>query len=211
MLDGIAKSLSASLNRDEGTVEVLCDSQGLTSAVLRLLQLVISLEASVGYLSVVSAKQKPLSRHRLGPRVSTRIAHSIRPLLRPEMAQRNIEVSGYAVDAWQVDFLYQPRRMEDRGKLQASAVAIIAVDLAVKNPMSKASDALARAWDIKSRHEDFEIRVALDTHQQNGHVLGAKKLLEEHHESKFLVHDLTTKQLLATFTSQIRAELGAAM
>jgi hypothetical protein len=90
-------------------------------------------------------------------------------------------------------------------------VAILAVDLAVKYPMSKASDALATALDIKSAHEDFDIRVAVDTHQQNGAVAGAARLLEEHHGDKFRVHPLTTKRLLADFTAQIRAELGAAL
>ena len=201
-----------SLNRDEGTIYMRCPDNEIGGAVLKVIQAVIALDGSLSHVAVESTKDQSRSRTSLGPRVATKIVNSIKPILNQNLAQRNVIVNGQAVEDWKVDLRYQPKILTDMDKIRhpsITSVVVIAVDLAIKEPIHKASEAMARAIDIKGAHEDYEIRVALDTHQQNGTVLAAKGLLEKHQDNKFRVFDLGKPGYLAQFTNQIHLEVGA--
>lgn len=211
-LRGISDLYGATLDLNEGNVLFSCEESQLSNTVMRAMQAIIALDGNLGFLSVQSTKRPPHTRTSLGPRVATKIAKSIRPILRQQLAHKGAIVSGQAVEDWRVDLLYEPRTFATRSHSRSaliSSVVIIALDIAVKEPISKAGDALVRAWDIKGAHQDYEVRVAIDSHGQNGLVAAAKNLLEKHHDNKFLVYDLATTDKLIEFTNQIHADLGA--
>lgn len=208
LLRGLVGSFGATLNHDDGTVQLVSAQDRVTESIVRFIQLFIALDTVVGQLSFEGERQAARQRPTLGPRASTKIAKEIKPALDQNLIQRRAIVDGKAYSAWPVDFIYEPRKkLPIEG---VSRVVVLGVDLAVQEPLLRASDAFMRVVDIKSAHQDYDIRVAVDPHGKNGMVDAAKKLLLEHQldTKAYSVFDLGDRTRFADLTSQIRYEVG---
>ncbi len=210
LLRSAAEMFGAVLNTSEGVIQIECARSQTGRAATTFMQLLLYLDSSVAALTTESEREPVNVRPSIGIRVASKIARSIRPAV-SKRVQRGATVGGLAYDSWQVDFFYTPvvRTGLSAKNNGVHPVVVIGVDLAVKEPLNRASDALARAIDIHGGHPSYAIRMALDTHGQNGPVASAGKLLREYQGEVYGTFDLNDRANFALFARTINAELGA--
>lgn len=197
-------------NFDE-TIEIETDPGRITGDLLGFSRLIISLDGVLRKpFKEKRAVEKP-HKESLGPRASQKLRKSLKPLIKAEQIDYRVIINGLTVPEWLVDIAYKPiaRTLVDSSEL----IVVIAVDLAVTDPLLKSSYAYMRAVDIRDAHKNYDIRLALDTHGQNSSSANAAEFLKLHERDRefeyiYKAIDISKKAEYDNFVIKVRDEVG---
>ena len=177
----------------------------------RFLKLVLTLDTLLAASSRDSRAREEPHKQSLGPRASQKLHSSLLPLIKTQKVRYKGIVDGMVIPDWLVDVQYEQRPVISRPRTET--VLIIAVDLAVQDPVQRATHAHARAWDIKKKHSPYDIRVVYDTHGQNGSVGYAVEYLKEYSTTTgaYAPLDISTADRFNELIHRVDAEAGHEM
>ncbi len=207
--NGLIASFGANRNSNNGTVEFKVESNEINDKILHFAKLLVTLDTMLIRISE-EEKIKQIDRphrHSLGPRASQKIHKSLLPLIKKGRVDYRTEINGLSVPDWLVDFAYKPslKPISETCEL----IVLITVDLAVMDPIIKSTYAYSRAVDIKSAHDNYEIRIAFDTHGENSNTKHAANFLKEHEIKSGAYHssDISKMWDYESFVSNINREM----
>ena len=204
----LANSFGASINLDEGVIEMEVGSDEVENSILNLTKLMLTLDTMLNQrISEERTIERP-HRQSLGPRASQRIRKSLHPLISEGLVNYRRTVSGLTIPDWLVDFVYKPRvqPLTQTSEL----IVIITVDLAVVDPIVKSAHAFSRAVDIKAEHRNYELKIAYDTHGQNSNSENAANFLREHqlYRNEYETIDLSESENYMMLITEINREVA---
>lgn len=204
----LANSFGASINLDEGVIEMEVDSDEVENSILNLTKLMLTLDTMLNQrISEERTIERP-HRQSLGPRASQRIRKSLHPLISEGLVNYRHTVSGLTIPDWLVDFVYKPtvQPLTQTSEL----IVIITVDLAVVDPIVKSAHAFSRAVDIKAEHLNYELKIAYDTHGQNSNSENAANFLREHqlYRNEYETIDLSESENYMGLITEINREVA---
>ncbi len=174
----LVRSFDARLDKVEGVIELGSRYDEIVPKLLHFAKLLVTIDTM---LVEIGKEEKALARpyrQSLGPRASQRMRKSLKPLIDVKKVNHRVSVDGLTVSDWMVDFAYKP--ITRRLATDVEMVILISVDLAVVDPVMKATYAYSRAMDIKAAHDKYAIRIAYDTHGQNSASASGANFLNEH-------------------------------
>jgi hypothetical protein len=178
LVSDLAKSFNGHFNRAEGLVQLASGYAEIIPKLLHFTKLLVTLDTMLVEIAREERELEKPQRRSLGPRASQRIRKSLNPLIKVSKVSHRFTVDGLTVPDWMVDLAYEPK-LEPIAQCVELAV-LITVDLAVLDPVLKATYAFSRAVDIKSAHAKYDIKIAYDRHGQNSASLNAANFLTQH-------------------------------
>ncbi len=205
-------------NQDEQTAGLLIQESSMAADIWHF-------GASIFACSAALAPARELNMHRssgaqTGRRLATRIRHDLQndPGL-PDDAKKQIR-SRYPMRGasanWQVDIFYERKGL---GNVVPGGTVMIAVDLAVNNPLDPAGRALTKARDIKRAHNDHAIRlvhtsedikVGQAASSDCGAVSDARRLIDTHSDDVYDAFDYDRDEPRRRLGNLTKTELVAA-
>ncbi len=208
LVSALIRSFDAHLNRAESLIELKSGFDEIIPKVLHFTKLLVTLDTMLVEVAEEERELARPQRRTLGPRVSQRVRKALNPLIKVGKVSHRFMVDGLTVPDWMVDFAYEPK-LEPVAQTVELAV-LIAVDLAVLDPVLKATYAFSRAVDIKSAHEKYDIRIAFDRHGQNSASLNAANFLAQHQTDSqaYTTIDLSKKQKFSDLVNLVNRETG---
>ncbi len=178
LVSALLRSFDAHFNRAEGLIELVSGFDKIIPKMLHFTKLLATLDTMLVEIVKEERELVKPQRQSLGPRASQRIRKSLKPLIKVGKVSHRFTVDGLTIPDWMVDFAYEPK-LEPIAQ-SVELVVLITVDLAVLDPVLKATYAFSRAVDIRSAHAKYDIKIAFDRHGQNSTSLNAANFLVEH-------------------------------
>ncbi len=211
LVSALVRSFDAHFDQMEGVVELASGYDEIVPKLLHFVKLLVTLDTM---LVEIGKEEKELARpyrQSLGPRASHRIRRSLRPLIQARKVNHRVTVDGLTVPDWMVDFAYKPTL--ERLVVEVEMVILISVDLAVLDPVVKATYAYARAMDIKAAHAKYDIRIAYDTHGQNSASASGANFLSEHqiYDKAYTAIDLSKRENFGELVRTVNRETGMSL
>lgn len=208
LVNELMVSFDAHLDRAEGVIETKSQQGEINDKLLHFTKLLLTLDTMlVQTVSVEKQAEKP-HRQSLGPRASQKIRKSLHPLIKEGLINYRYTIDGLAIPDWLVDFVYKP-------SLQPLAqtsefVILITVDLAVVEPILKSAHAYSRAVDIKTAHQNYELRIIFDTHGQNSASSNAARFITEHelYSKAYKAIDVSEAAKYGDFVATVNREVA---
>ncbi len=208
LASSLISSFGAHLNKAEGLVELTAGYYEVVPKMLHFIKMLLTLDTMLGEVVKEEREIGRPQRQSLGPRASQKLRKPLNPLIKLGQVSYRFLVDGLTVPDWMVDFAYEP--VPPYLAPPAQMVLYITVDLAVVDPVLKATYAFSRAIDIKAAHKDYDIRIAFDAHGQNSTSASAARFLSEHQidTKAYTAIDLSKKQELAKLVNRVNSEIG---
>lgn len=208
LVAALLRSFDAHFNRAEGLIELVSGFDKIIPEILHFAKLLVTLDTMLVEITKEEREVAKPQRQSLGPRASQRIRKSLNPLIRMGKVSHRFIVDGLTVPDWMVDFAYEPK-LEPIAQL-VELVVLITVDLAVLDPVLKATYAFSRAVDIKSAHAKYDVKIAFDRHGQNSTSLNAANFLVEHQldNRAYSTIDISRSPDYAELVNRINRETG---
>jgi len=208
LVSALVRSFDAHFNRAEGLIELMSGLNEVVPKILHFTKLLVTLDTMLVEMAKEERELAKPQRQSLGPRVSQRMRKSLNPLIKMGKVSHRFTVDGLTVPDWMVDFAYEPK-LEPVAQ-SVELVVVIAVDLAVLDPVHKATYAFSRAVDIKSAHGRYDIKIAFDRHGQNSTSLNAANFLIEHQldTKSYNAIDISRSGDYAQLVNRINRETG---
>ncbi len=204
----LVRSFDARFDKIEGLVELVSGYDEVVPKLLHFVKLLVTMDTM---LVEIGKEEKELARpyrQSLGLRASHRIRRSLRPLIQVRKVDYRVTVDGLTVPDWLVDFAYKPTL--ELLAIEVEMVILISVDLAVLDPVVKATYAYSRAMDIKAAHAKYDIRIAYDTHGQNSASASGANFISEHqiYDKAYTAIDLSKRENFAELVRTVNRETG---
>jgi len=208
MARALIDSFGAAIDLDEGTIGFQAKYEEIQDKILHLSKLMVSLDTILTQRIKEERKEERSQRQSLGPRASQKIRKSLHSMIEEGLVNYRYMVDGLTIPDWLVDFAYKPL-MEPLVQT-SELIVVITVDLAVLDPIMKSAHAFSRAVDIKAAHQNYEIRVAYDTHGQNSNSENAANFLREHqlYRNEYLAIDVSETGHYVDFLNNISREVA---
>lgn len=208
LVNALVRSFDAHFDRVEGVIGLVSGYDEVESRLLHFLKLLITIDTMLVEVGKEEKEAVRPYRQSLGPRASQRIRKSIKPLIDIKKVNHRVEVSGISVSNWLVDFAYKPTL--ERLAVETELVVLISVDLAVLDPIFKATYAHSRATDIRAAHRNYDIRIAYDAHGQNSNAESGANFLRQHeiYERAYSTIDLSSKEKFVELVRAVNRETG---
>lgn len=204
----LVRSFDSRFDRAEGLVELASGYDEVVSKLLHFAKLLVTMDTMLVEIGKEEKESVRPYRQSLGPRASYRIRRSLRPLIQSKKVNHRVTVDGLTVPDWMVDFAYKP--VIEQLAITVEMVILISVDLAVLDPIIKATYAYSRAMDIHAAHNKYDIRIAYDTHGQNSASAAGANFLKEHqvYDKAYRAIDLSRSENFIELVRAVNRETG---
>lgn len=208
LVAGLVESFDAHFDRAEGLVQLASGYDEIIPKLLHFTKLLVTLDTMLVEIGREERELEKPQRRTLGPRASQKIRKPLKPLIRVGKVNHRFIVDGWTVPDWMVDFAYKPVLEPLASSVQM--VILIAVDLAVLDPILKSTHAFSRAVDIKAAHANYDIGIAFHRHGQNSASLNAANFLTQHQidSRAYTTIDLSRESDFAELVNRINRETG---
>ena len=208
LVSALVTSFGAHFDKIEGLVELVSEYDEVIAKLLHFVKLLVTMDTMLVEIGKEESELVRPYRQSLGPRASQRIRKSLRPLIQVGKVDYRMTVDGLTVPDWLVDFAYKP--ILKRLFMEVEMVILISVDLAVLDPIVKATYAYSRAMDIKAAHTKYDIRIAYDTHGQDSASASGANFLREHqiYDKAYTAVDLSKRENFIDLVNSVNRETG---
>lgn len=158
IIDSLTRSFNAHFNESEGLIELTSEYNEIIPKLLHFIKMLITLDTMLLEIAVEEKEKEKEKPHRvsLGPRASQKLWTPLKPLIKGEKVRHRFEIDGLTIPDWMVDFAYKPTG--PHMALLPDMILLITVDLAVLDPITKATHAYSRAIDIKAAHDEIPVK-----------------------------------------------------
>jgi len=195
-------------NRAEGVIELIAPEEKIVSTLLHFTKLLVTLDTMLVEVGKEEREAERPQRQSLGPRASQRVRKRLKPLIKAEKVRQRVIIAGLTVPDWMVDFAYEPKIEPVAHTIELAL--LITVDLAVLDPIAKATHAFSRAVDIRSAHANYDIHIGYDRHGQNSNSAHAADFISQHQIDTRSYHaiDLSNSSEYEELFNRISSETG---
>ncbi len=198
LLSALARSNNLVVDYDFGLVRTSCPLNELFDTLPTFARVVLTLLTASPHLERRQSRSRTLGR-----RLSSRIKAHYEKEGIDRYVERTSHIPGVAVQQWPADFHWKlavGRRHQN--------VFTLAADLDIKNPLVKAHRVSSLALDTRYLRPDDELRVVINTGENNDGACQAAKLIREHSpDLKYTVYDFDDDRQRGSFLERAVMEL----